>query len=238
MQRFRMSGDESVGLFEPDDVHGPDFERASPETLERLRACTGLTPTTSDVLDELGWLTSVPAGWVAPRHLDSRPLVGQAQTLAYLPTRRHVSYPGSDAVPPKLAHQVVYRQALPGDVMVIAAPTPEPVSTMGGIAARQAVDAGLGGVLVDGSVRDIDQIRASGLPIWTRSLTPRAGKARLEAASVNARVVFAGIQVQPGDVVVADATGICFVPIEVAEAVFARVLEVSEDELRATGRGR
>lgn len=101
---------------------------------------------------------------------------------------------------------------------------------LGGLAANTGARIGLSGVIVDGAVRDIDQIAAAGLPVWSRSVTPRSGKSRMEAVSLNAPVQCGGVQVAPGDLAVADATGICFVPIELVREVAARVFEVTAEE--------
>ena len=228
--RDRPTGEEGVGLFEPDIINPPDFDRLDVATIRRLEQLSGLAATVSDALDTLGWLTSVSASALIPRHSPGRTVVGHAQTLSYMPLRRHVLHPGQGQTPYKLAHDVVYRQATPGDVMVIEAPTENPISVLGGIAAQTAVEHGLAAVVVDGAVRDIDQIRHSGLALWSRALTPRAGKLRMEAVAVNLRVRCGGVQVVPGDLVIADDTGLCFVPAEVRETVIDRVFEISEAE--------
>ncbi len=206
------------------------FRRVDPAVLDALRACSGLSATVSDVLDELGWLTSVSGDALAPRHTRNVTVVGQAQTLTYMPSRRHVLHDGHDETPSRLSHLVLYRSMQPGDVAVIDARTDTPVSVLGGLAAAAAGRSGLAGVIVDGAVRDVDQIAATGTPLWSRSVTPRSGKSRMEAVSVNAPVHCGGVQVQPGDLVVADATGICFVPFGLASDVAARALEVSGQE--------
>jgi 4-hydroxy-4-methyl-2-oxoglutarate aldolase len=237
MSSYRLSGDEGVGLYEPDDIRTPEFERVAPALLDRLRACTGLTATVSDVLDELGWLTSVSCDVLEPRHPPVASVVGQVQTLAYLPSRRHVLHDGHRETPSRLAHLVLYRLARAGDVVVIDARAETPISVLGGLAASAGTRLGLAGVIVDGAVRDVDQIATAGLPVWSRSVTPRSGKSRMEAVSVNAPVHCGGVQVAPGDLAVADATGICFVPVALVEDVASRVLEVAAEESDAVDPG-
>jgi 4-hydroxy-4-methyl-2-oxoglutarate aldolase len=230
VSHYRLSGDEGVGLYEPEDIRAADFERVDPALLDRLRACTGLTATVSDVLDELGWLTSVSGDLLEPRHRPVAPVVGQVQTLAYLPSRRHVLHDGYGESPTRLAHLVLFRLARAGDVAVIDARAELPISVLGGLAANAGARVGLSAVIVDGAVRDVDQIAAAGLPVWSRSITPRSGKSRMEAVSVNAPVQCGGVQVAPGDLAVADATGMCFVPLGLVDDVAARVLEVAAAE--------
>jgi regulator of RNase E activity RraA len=72
-------------------------------------------------------------------------------------------------------------------------------------------------------VRDVGRSRANGFPIWVRSVTPLSGKWYLDGVEVNGVVTIAGTQVAPGDIVVADDSGVCIVPAALAEGV----LEIS-----------
>src|SRR6202008_2417529 len=96
------------------------------------------------------------------------------------------------------------------------------------------------GAVVDGGVRDIDHSRSVGYPIWSSSVTPITGKWRVETAGVNVPVVFAGINVRPGDIVLADECGVCFIPIEKANEVLAieqRWTAWGEDRLEKLASG-
>jgi 4-hydroxy-4-methyl-2-oxoglutarate aldolase len=228
--QFRLSGDEGVGLFEPNDVVQPTFARLDPTQVDRLRRVSGLTATVSDILDELGWRLAVPASVLVPRHSGSATIIGHALTLSYLPERRAVAIASRGSDPPKLAHHVVYRLAQEGDVMVIDARGIEGLSVMGGRAVAAALRAGLAGVIVDGGVRDMDDLRRLGLRVWSRGVTPITGKARVEAIAVNRPACCGGVQVHAGDLVIADDTGICFVPVDHIDMVIERVFEVSSEE--------
>jgi regulator of RNase E activity RraA len=99
------------------------------------------------------------------------------------------------------------------------------------MAALAARNAGVSAFVVDGAVRDVDEYAEVGFPAWSRSLTPRTGKYRIEAVSINAPVCCGGEQVRPGDLVLADPNGVCFVPPELAAEVAARILEVAAREV-------
>lgn len=230
MTRYRLSGDDDVGRYEPEDFHTATFPRLEAALLDQLRSCTGLAATVSDVLDEHGQFIAASASALVPRHTAAAPVVGQAQTLRYLPSRRHVLHEGYDTEPARLAHLTLFGLCLPGDVAIIEATTDTPVSVLGGLAAAAAVEHGLGGIVVDGAVRDVDQIEQTGLALWSRSVTPRSGKSRMEAISINGAVRCGDVQVQAGDLVVADQTGVCFIPVDIAPSVAARVLEVTASE--------
>ena len=66
-----------------------------------------------------------------------------------------------------MVHAVV-AQASPGDVLVLTSREPTRVALVGELLATQAHARGVAGMLVDGSVRDLDELRELGLPIWAR----------------------------------------------------------------------
>ena len=98
-----------------------------------------------------------------------------------------------------------------GDVLVIEMGGAL-VSSFGGLAARAAARRGVGGVVVDGGCRDLDEIRATGLKVCSRHVTPISGRERVRIDDVNVPILFAGLHVSPGDFVAADETGIVVVP--------------------------
>jgi regulator of RNase E activity RraA len=233
-----VSGDVGVGTFNPDDVWPADFERLPDEKLNAVRGLTGLSSTASDVMDELGYALSISTD-VLPLRTPPVHIVAQVITIRYLPERRSGSHPELRKTESRLTHHAAFGMAKPGDVAVIEVGGMPAVSVVGGIAAQSAVNAGLAACIVDGAVRDLEQIQSLGLTVWARTLTPRTGKWRVEAVAVNRPVVCGGVQVHAGDLVIADETGICFVPIEVAEQAIDRVLEVTRQEaeqLAATPR--
>jgi 4-hydroxy-4-methyl-2-oxoglutarate aldolase len=212
---FPVSGDAGVGSFEPADLRPADFRRLPSQLLDGLRGLSGLSATASDVLDEFG--------------LSLR--LGQALTVRYLPERRAASHPNLRQSASRLAHHSVFETGRPGDVLVVEVAGLADVSVLGGIAAQKASSLGIAGCVVDGGIRDLEQIRALSLPVWSRRVTPKTGKWRVEAAAINRPIACGGIQVQPGDLVIADETGVCLIPVEVAEAAIERILQVGRQEL-------
>lgn len=229
-RHYRLSGDEGVGLFEPTEIRSPTFQRLDPQMVTRLRDVKGLTATASDILDEMGWNLAAPATVLVPRFLIAPAVVGHAITIRYLPERMSSGAAQAAPGPPKLAHHVVYRLAQPGDVMVVEAHSLRAVSVLGGRAAAAAHRIGMSGVVVDGAIRDLDEVAMVGLPIWSTWATPITGKSRAEAVGINTPIACAGVQVQPGDLVLADTSGVCFLPNEIASEVADRILQVAADE--------
>jgi 4-hydroxy-4-methyl-2-oxoglutarate aldolase len=228
-----VAGDGSTGHFAPDDaLSRPPIVRLDESLLAELRAIGGLAATASDVLDELGYRLAVPATTLVPRLPSAGRVVGHVLTLRYLPTRREPAYARLADEPSRLAHHSVFAQAEPGDVVVIDAGGGT-VSTLGGMAAHGAKTEGVGACIVDGGVRDVDEMTALGFPVWSRLVTPITGKWRLEAASVNTPIACGGVQVRPGDLALADETGICFVPEKLAADAAARILAVHRSESEA-----
>src|SRR5262249_30211866 len=154
-----------------------DFARVAPELLARLRSVPGLTATASDVLDELGLRLAVPAGTLVPRTA-AGPVAGHVVTLAYLPERRTPRQAFDEAADPGLAHLTAFDAASPGDVVVVDVRGAEDVSVLGGMATQATLAANVANCIVDGAIRDLGEIRAQGLPVWSRSVTPQTGKWR------------------------------------------------------------
>ena len=224
-----VSGDVGVGSFEPGVVTPAEFRRLPRQRLRAVAELTGLSSTASDVLDELGFALAVSSDVLALRTGPAR-VVGQALTIRYLPERRSSSHPDLRHTPSRLTHHAAFAVAQPGDVAVIEVGGMPAVSVLGGIGAQSAIRAGLAGCIVDGGIRDLEQIQSMGLPVWARALTPRTGKWRVEAVAINQPVACGGVQVHAGDLVIADETGLCFVPIAVAEVAIDRILEVTRQE--------
>ncbi|HET6398260.1 MAG TPA: 3-hexulose-6-phosphate synthase, partial [Candidatus Thermoplasmatota archaeon] len=90
---------------------------------------------------------------------------------------------------------------------------------------------GVAGVVVDGAVRDIDDIRAMGFPVWSRHVVPHAGEPK-GFGEIGAEVTCGGQRVRSGDWIVADDMGVVVVPQEEAPEVANRSVEVHEREAR------
>jgi regulator of RNase E activity RraA len=125
-----------------------------------------------------------------------------------------------------------------GDVLVIQG-VPG-VSNMGGISATTGKRAGERGAIVMGGVRDIAQSRAVRYPVWANEITPVTGKWRLETVEINGTVMIGDVQVAAGDLVIADDTGVCFIPraniMEVLEAC-EKKQKGEDDRVDAIARG-
>jgi len=104
------------------------------------------------------------------------------------------------------------------------------VSSMGGVSASVGKRQGEAGAIVDGAVRDIDHSRGIGYPVWCSSVSPITGKWRIQTVAINRPVSICGISVSPGDLVIADEVGVCFVPVERAAEVLAVAQRLTKRE--------
>jgi 4-hydroxy-4-methyl-2-oxoglutarate aldolase len=212
----------SLGKLAPSAIGMMELPRLDAKVLAGFRALGDLTGTTSDALDELGIAGTAPASLLKPSDPRAR-LVGQALTVLNRAAseRRKVS---------GLAEIEAHNLAEPGDVLVIQGVAN--ISSMGGVSAAVGKRQGEAGAIVDGAVRDIDHSREIGYPIWSASVSPITGKWRIETMAVNDAVRIAGIEVRPGDLVIADECGVCFVPFARAAEVLAVAERLSVSEAK------
>lgn len=151
--------------------------------------------------------------------------------------------PGSKVVGPartvrcgqgdNLMVHAVLEQVQPGEVLVLTMPAPEPVALIGELLATQALFRQVAGVLVDAAVRDTEEIRALGLPVWTRWIRVR-GATKTSVGAINAPVTVGGAIIAPGDLVLLDADGAVAIAAARASAVLdaSRIRVQSETVLR------
>ena len=116
------------------------------------------------------------------------------------------------------------------DVIVVEQRTGVEAAGWGGVLATAAKHRGIRGVIVDCPARDIDEYERIGLPVFSRSRTPRTARGRIHQAGVDVEIRVGDIAVAPGDLVIADGTGVVFVPAGLAEATIARAETITARE--------
>jgi 4-hydroxy-4-methyl-2-oxoglutarate aldolase len=132
-----------------------------------------------------------------------------------------------------MVHAVMERVE-PGDVVVLTMPEPEPVALVGELLATQAQRRGAAALLVDASVRDVEELREMGLPVWARWVRVRGADKRT-AGTIDEPVEVGGAEIRPGDAVVLDADGVVVVGRERVDEVLAAARDRAqrEEEKRA-----
>jgi 4-hydroxy-4-methyl-2-oxoglutarate aldolase len=169
----------------------------------------------SDALDALqlpGAVAGILPVWEGAR------AAGRAVTMTVMtaPGQRAERHLGAAAID----------RARPGEVLVVhqqrTLDGALPSAAWGGLLAQAAQLRGVGGVVIDGACRDVDEIRELGLPVSARAVLPFTARRRCIETAVGADVVIDGVAIATGDVVVADATGTVFVRAADLDAVLAR----------------
>ena len=119
--------------------------------------------------------------------------------------------------------------ARPGDVLVLTMPDPFPVALVGDLLATQALQQGVAALLVDGSVRDVDELVELGLPVWARWIRVR-GAVKDTPGTIDEPVTVGGQRIAAGDIVVLDGDGVAVVAADRVDAVLAASLDREERE--------
>jgi 3-hexulose-6-phosphate synthase/6-phospho-3-hexuloisomerase len=120
--------------------------------------------------------------------------------------------------------------AVRGDVIVIYNGSPH-VAPWGELATLSCLNKGVVGVVIDGAVRDVDDIRRLNFPVFSVSIMPNAGEPK-GFGEINAEIQCCGQTVKPGDFVVGDDNGVVVVPKERSYEIARRAVEVEKTERR------
>jgi regulator of RNase E activity RraA len=121
-------------------------------------------------------------------------------------------------------------EAKPGEVGVIVMEGTLEIAAMGNLMATAAMERGMAGMVLDGAIRDLWDVRRMGLTVYARSKSPRTAVGHYATVAKNVPVECAGVTVRPGDIIVADEDGVVVVPQERAAEVLKRAQEIDAQE--------
>jgi len=153
-------------------------------------------------------------------------VVGRALTALVRPAPPEKATPALST-----KHSVgIIDNARPGEVAVIVVEDGLDVAGIGGLMATAAKSREMAGAIVDGGARDIGEIRALGLPVYSRSVIPSSTVGRYATVGNQMPVMCAGVMVKPGDIIVAGEDGVVRVPQEKAAEVLKRAQEIDARE--------
>jgi 4-hydroxy-4-methyl-2-oxoglutarate aldolase len=191
------------------------------EVVSRLLAFD--TCVVSDALDALGY-TGALAG-ISPRW-DCGKIAGRVQTVKIGSAGEAGGQPAVHLGAKAIAG------AEPGDVIVVDNDAGHGISAgWGGLLALAASVKGVAGVVVYGAARDIDDVASVGLPMYSHTTTPRTARSRTVEVATNSPLRLEDVLVEPGDLVLADGSGVVFVKAANAEEVIAKAADLVAKEL-------
>lgn len=223
-----MAEKKTLGRLPREAIRMLELPRLPAEILDGYKTLVDLTGTVSDAMDELG-IAGVVAAYVLPPVATGQRIVGPALTVRNIQRTAQVHKAALDKTNTQ-GESEAHNLAEPGDVLVIEGVIG--CSNMGGQSATIARRQGFIGAVVNGTVRDPQQYREMGWPVWCRGFTPITGKWRMQTIEVNGTVQVCGVQVRPGDLVCADEAGVAFVPRERAAEVLAAARKIDAGDTR------
>lgn len=222
-----MTGEKKLtGRIARDRIRMMTVPRPPAGVVERFLALGDPSGVVSDAMDELGVPPGVIGASVLRPTMPGTTMVGPAVTVRNVLQRTN-PLDGARSHANRMAEFEAHNLATPGDVLVIQGVAN--VSNMGGISAQTGKRQGESGAIVMGGVRDVAHSRAVGYPIWSSDVTPATGKWRIETVEINGDVQIGDVRVSPGDLVIADDTGVCFIPRD----YILEVLEAAEKKSKA-----
>jgi 4-hydroxy-4-methyl-2-oxoglutarate aldolase len=124
---------------------------------------------------------------------------------------------------------VAVEQCQPGDMLVVGCSADNTDGMFGDLLATSLMARGVKGLVIDAGVRDARSLREMGFPVWSRAISAK-GTVKAALGSVNVPVVCAGVNVMPGDAVIADDDGVVVVGRKDAADVAARGEKRHADE--------
>jgi RraA family protein len=183
--------------------------RASPALVAALGEMV-----TAHLSDNMSRLQGAAAA-IRPMHRGGR-LAGPALTVRVAPGDNLMVHKAIDI-------------AEPGDVIVVDAGGVLEQAIIGDIMTSHAAKRGVAGFVIDGAIRDADELRSRDFPVYARGVTHR-GPYKNGPGEIGVSVSIGGMVVNPGDIVVGDGDGVVAVPLADAEAVLAAAREQKKKE--------
>jgi regulator of RNase E activity RraA len=193
--------------------------RGMEETLARLKRLDACA--VSDALDQLGLPASISG---------LQPLAARTRISGSVVTVKLVAGPPPTGAPARHLGTQAIQAAAPGQIVVVEQRTGLDAAGWGGILSTAAKARGVAGAIVEGPVRDIDEAEKLGFPVYARSATARTARGRIHETSTGTPIRVGEIGVATGDFVIADSSGIAFIPADRIEAVLAAAERIAAKE--------
>src|SRR5215469_7949066 len=215
-----------TGRIAPERIRLFKTPRPPAGAVERFLAVGDPTGLTSDAMDQLGIACGTIGASMLKPTIPGTTMVGPALTVRNVLQRADPLVGARNGVN-RMGEFEAHNLASPGDVLVIQGVAN--ISNMGGISALTGKRQGEAGAIVMGGIRDVAHSRTVGYPLWASQVSPVTGKWRLETVEINGSIEICEVRVEPGDLVVADDSGVCFIPRD----YILEVLELVERKAKA-----
>lgn len=190
--------------------HTVSFEKLSKETLDQWRKIP--TAIAGDCMNR----TNVMSGEMKPVGVGMT-LCGQARTVTTM-------------VGDNGASHAAIGMLEAGEILVIDARAHKDTAVWGGIMTRAAMQRNIAGLVIDGAVRDVDEIRKFGFSTFATAISP-AGPSKGFGGVIDGIIACAMCPVKPGDIVLGDADGVTVVPLERQAKILAACIEkIAQEE--------
>jgi regulator of RNase E activity RraA len=124
------------------------------------------------------------------------------------------------------------REAQPGDIIVVDAKGDQYRAIAGDFVVGMAKTMGVGGIVVDGVIRDIAGIKELNFPVFSKG-TAVAASGKAGVGEINVGISCGGMAVNPGDIIVGDADGVVVIPQAIEQEVLVKALDkLKKDQIR------
>ena len=191
-----------------------------PKWVKTLQGVTTATLTT--VLLKKGLRNVWMRGAKAMRP-DTHRIVGRAFTLRFVPAREDLATPASWGSP--ISTRAAIEQMPAGCIAVVDAMGVTDAGIFGDILCARMQKRGVGALVTDGVVRDVEGVTKTNLPVWAQGTASPASVAALTFVGWQEPIGCGGVAVMPNDVVVVDADGAVLIPADLLEAVCEAAVE-------------
>ena len=192
------------------------MERLSEEIIEELKQFS--TPAISDAMNRF----RVHGGCLGIKsRVPGKKIVGPALTVRKLPAHQ---------IRPNKGGGDYLEIAQKGDVIVIENQGRMDCTVFGDILAMACKQAELAGTVIGGCCRDIEKIRETGYPVFSKGIYVQTGKDFTQYDALNVPIAISNVLVEPGDIIFGDDSGVLVIPRDVVEKVLEAAKEVEEAE--------
>jgi 4-hydroxy-4-methyl-2-oxoglutarate aldolase len=207
-----------VGILDRSKVRTDEIPRPSAEIIQGYQELPDIAGLVARALDQFGIAGTIPSSYLKPVQ-PGGVVVGSAITVRNIPQREVPYRYWSRDAPTLLGEREAFFLAQSGDVVVIDGSAVYPASCLGSMAVSLASQLGVVGIVVWGAVTGVAGIRSADIPVWARGGTTLTGHHRVETIEINGPIGIQGVRVEPGDMIVADDSGVTVVPLPLAEQV-------------------